>query len=101
MFEPISARLASSCSRNGISAVATDQIWVGETSIRSTSFGATVDVLAVARAAEDLRALRACRVFGSTSAFAWAIIVLLLLGGVEVDDLVGDDAVLDHPVRAS
>ena len=26
MLEPISARLASSCSRNGISAVATDQI---------------------------------------------------------------------------
>ena len=42
MLEPISARLASSCSRNGISAVATDQIWVGETSIRSTSFGAAV-----------------------------------------------------------
>ena len=40
MFEPISARLASSCSRNGISAVATDQIWSGETSIRSTSLGA-------------------------------------------------------------
>ena len=39
MFEPISARLASSCSRNGISAVATDQIWFGDTSISSTSFG--------------------------------------------------------------
>ena len=25
--------------------------------------------------------------------------LVLLLGGVEVDDLVGDDAVLDHPVR--
>ena len=33
MFEPIRARLASSCSRNGISDVATDQIWVGETSM--------------------------------------------------------------------
>ncbi len=42
MFEPISARLASSCSRNGIIAVATDQICSGETSIRSTSFGGTV-----------------------------------------------------------
>ena len=41
MFEPISARLASSCSRNGIIAVATDQICSGETSIRSTSSGAT------------------------------------------------------------
>ena len=42
MFEPISARLASSCSRNGIIAVATDQICSGETSIRSTSFGGTL-----------------------------------------------------------
>ena len=41
MFEPISARLASSCSRNGIIAVATDQICSGETSIRSTSLGST------------------------------------------------------------
>ena len=42
MFEPISARLASSCSRNGIIAVATDQICSGETSTRSTSLGPTV-----------------------------------------------------------
>ena len=41
MLEPISARLASSCSRNGIIAVATDQICSGETSIRSTSAGST------------------------------------------------------------
>ena len=33
MFAPISARLASSCSRNGIIAVATDTIWRGETSM--------------------------------------------------------------------
>jgi hypothetical protein len=33
MFEPIRARLASSCSRNGIIAVATDTICRGETSI--------------------------------------------------------------------
>ena len=33
MFEPISARLASSCSRNGMSAVATDTICLGETSM--------------------------------------------------------------------
>ena len=31
--EPISARLASSCSRNGIMAVATDTIWRAETSM--------------------------------------------------------------------
>ena len=33
MFEPISARLASSCSRNGISAPATDMVCFGETSM--------------------------------------------------------------------
>ncbi len=42
MLEPISARFASSCSRNGIIAVVTDQICSGETSIRSTSVGGTV-----------------------------------------------------------
>ena len=36
MFEPISARLASSFSRNGISAAATETICFGDTSIRST-----------------------------------------------------------------
>ena len=39
MFEPMSARFASSCSRNGISAVATDTIWRGDTSMWSTSLG--------------------------------------------------------------
>ena len=100
MFEPISARLASSCSRNGISAVATDQIWVGETSIRSTSFGGT------ATSSPSRERHRTC---GPLSLLGLRVDlgvrlrdhVLLLLGGVEVDDLVGDDAVLDHPVRAS
>ena len=32
MLAPMSARLASSCSRNGISAVATETIWRGDTS---------------------------------------------------------------------
>ena len=36
MFEPISARLASSFSRNGISEAATDTSCFGDTSIRST-----------------------------------------------------------------
>jgi hypothetical protein len=35
MFEPISARLASSFSRNGISEAATDTSCFGDTSIRS------------------------------------------------------------------
>jgi hypothetical protein len=42
MFAPMSARLASLCSRNGISAVATDTICAGATSMNSTSFGAAV-----------------------------------------------------------
>ena len=33
MLEPMSARFASSCSRNGIIAVATETIWRGETSM--------------------------------------------------------------------
>ncbi len=72
MLEPISARLASSCSRNGISEVATDQIWDGETSIRSTSLG-----VAVAYSCSPART-RTCGPFslpvlGSNSEFAWAI----------------------------
>ena len=41
MFEPISARLASSFSRNGISEAATDTSWFGDTSIMSTSEAGT------------------------------------------------------------
>ena len=41
MFEPINARLASSCSKNGIIAVATDQTCRGDTSMKSTSSGRT------------------------------------------------------------
>jgi hypothetical protein len=39
MFEPISARFASSFSRNGISDAATDTSWFGDTSISVTSSG--------------------------------------------------------------
>ena len=39
MFEPISARLASSFSRNGISAAATDTICLGDTSTKSIVSG--------------------------------------------------------------
>ena len=42
MFAPISARLASLCSRNGIIAVATDTICAGATSMNSTSFAAAI-----------------------------------------------------------
>ena len=39
MFEPIRARLASSCSRNGMSAVATDTTCLGLTSMYSICCG--------------------------------------------------------------
>ena len=47
MFEPMSARFASSCSRNGISDAATDTSWFGDTSISLTSSGVTMHEVAV------------------------------------------------------
>ena len=97
MFEPISARLASSCSRNGIIAVATDQICSGETSTRSTSLGPTVTYWPACvrqRISGPFRrpGLGVDRRVGLRDQ------ALLLLGRVEVHDLVGDDAVADDPV---
>ena len=48
MLAPMSARLASSCSRNGMSAVATDTICFGDTSISWTSSGGTDEISVVA-----------------------------------------------------
>ncbi|OPY06413.1 MAG: hypothetical protein A4E67_01479 [Syntrophaceae bacterium PtaB.Bin038] len=42
MLEPMSARFASSCSRKGMRAAATETSWFGETSMSSTSSGTTV-----------------------------------------------------------
>ena len=72
MFEPISARLASSCSRNGIIAVVTDQICSGETSIRSTSLGSTVTYwpASVRQTASSPSSLP----LSSTGWLAWAIL---------------------------
>ena len=47
MLAPMSARLASSCSRKGTSAAATDTIWFGATSISSTISGVTMLEVAV------------------------------------------------------
>jgi hypothetical protein len=90
MFAPISARLASSCSRNGISAVATETICLGETSMSCTLSGGSVDVFfGVAR--DDLvggdLAVRVDRRVGLRDD------VLVFAVGREVADLVGDDAV--------
>ena len=73
MLEPISARLASSCSRKGIRAVATDQIWVGETSIRSTCLGGTWTASSSRRRQSTYWPLSLPE-SGSTSALAWAIV---------------------------
>jgi hypothetical protein len=48
MLAPIRARLASSCSRNGISEVATETICFGEMSIIWTSDGGTELISVVA-----------------------------------------------------
>ena len=72
MFEPIRARLASSCSRNGISAAATDQIWSGDTSIRSTSLGAA-STSSPSRERQVTPGPRSLPDFSSSSALAWAM----------------------------
>ena len=41
MFDPINARLASSCSKKGIRDAEIEAIWFGATSIKSTSDGVT------------------------------------------------------------
>ena len=70
MFEPIRARFASSCSRNGISAVATDQIWVGDTSISSTWRG---EVVTTSPSRERHMTCPFSLFLASSSAFACAI----------------------------
>ena len=73
MLEPIRARFASSCSRNGIIAVATDQICSGETSTRSTSLGPTVTYWPACVRQRISGPFRR-PVFASTGVFAWAMI---------------------------
>ena len=73
MFEPISARLASSCSRNGISEAATDTICEGATSMYSILSGAdSVNSLRWRQETSSSTNLPAL----SSSAFAWAITYL-------------------------
>ncbi len=73
MFAPISARFASLCSRNGISAVATDTIWAGATSMKSTSFGRAVTA-SPSRERQSTCSSTKRPVFSSTCALAWAIV---------------------------
>ena len=48
MLAPMSARLASSCSRNGMSDVPTETICFGDTSMSCTSAGGTAEISVVA-----------------------------------------------------
>jgi hypothetical protein len=97
MLEPISARFASSFSRNGISEAATDTSCFGDTSIRSTlSRGASVY-------SPDWRVL--------TISFSNALVgqmrvglrhgVTHLLGRGHVDDLIGHLRVLHLAIGVS
>jgi len=100
MFAPIKARLASSCSRKGISEVATDQIWFGDTSISSTSFGAA-STSSPSRERQVTPGPLVLAGLGVDLGVRLGDDALLLLGGVQVDDLLGDHALLDDPGRAS
>ena len=73
MFAPISARLASLCSRNGISAVATETICAGATSMKSTSFGRAVTA-SPSRERHSTCSSTKRPVLSSTCALAWAIV---------------------------
>ena len=98
MFEPINARFASSCSRKGISAAATDTIWRGDTSMYAMrSDGISVNSFWIA-AGHQLVGEPALRVelgvrLGDHE--------LALLDRRQVVDVVGDLAVAHAPVRAS
>ena len=86
MFEPISARLASSFSRNGISAAATETSCLGDTSMKSTLSGGTMSTSPPWRQTTRSSVKLAVRVELDVGL---GDVVLPLLHGGEVDDLVG------------
>ena len=113
MLAPMRARLASSCSTKGISAVDTETICFGETSIRSTSDGGTKsisDVVPYDPPTAPTRTPVPCgprrtrtrssvrRPSASDRRVGLGDDVLLLLVGGQVAHLVGDLAVLDGAV---
>ena len=73
MFEPMRARLASLCSRNGISAVATETICAGLTSMYWTCFGSASTGWPPGPRQSTV-ALTNLPVRSSTASFAWAIV---------------------------
>ena len=92
MFDPMSARLASSCSRNGIIAVATEQICRGR-DVHVVDVG-RVDVVDLAALLADQHAVaRRTEPCGVQRRVGLRDDVPVLLVGGEVVDLVGDLAV--------
>ena len=73
MFAPMSARFASLCSRNGMSAVPTETICAGLTSMYWMSFGTAVTG-SPPGPRQSTVSLRNLPVFSSTGSFAWAIV---------------------------
>jgi hypothetical protein len=90
------ARFASSFSRNGMSEAATDTSWFGDTSMNSTRSGCTI-VNSPPMRAETRSTVK--WPLGVDGGVRLRDRVLLLLEGGEVDDLVGDAALLHAPVR--
>ena len=96
MFEPISARFASSFSRNGISAAATETSCFGETSIAVTSSGLHQAEIALPAHGDQLLGEAAVAIHRRVGL---GDDELLLLHGGEVARLLLHDAVLDQHVR--
>ena len=95
MLAPIRARLASLCSRNGMSAVATDTICCGDTSMYSTSAGsARIGSPPLRHRTGPTR-----RSLASQLGVGLGDDLVLLLRGVEALDVLGDLAVHDPAVR--
>ena len=97
MFEPISARLASSFSRNGISAAATETSCFGETSMKSMSSGRRHDEIAAVPAGDQVGGEAP---LGIELGIGLGDGVAPFVHRREIDDLVGDLAVVDLAVRA-
>ena len=94
MFEPINARLASSCSRNGISPAETPTIWLAATSMYCDLFGRDQHEVAVVPG--DDVPCSPTSLPSSIGASAGAKNGLVLLVRPQPLDLVGQLALLDH-----
>ena len=87
MFEPIRARFASSCSRNGISAVATETTCLGLTSMYSIWSGRASGNVSRKRLGTRSATKWPC---ASSGAFAWATTCSSSSSAGQIVDVVGD-----------